>query len=134
MDIKLLIKEAINNLNNAYAPYSKFYVSAILYTKSGKIYKGVNIENASYPAGICAERSAISEAISHGDKDFEMIVIVGGKDGKVENYCPPCGICRQSLSEFVDDNFKIVLAKSEDDYKIYHIDDLLPESFSKNDL
>lgn len=134
MDVKILIKEAIDNLKNAYSPYSTFSVSSVLLMKSGKIYKGVNVENASYPVGLCAERNAMSTAISLGERDFDTMVIVGGKDGKIKDFCPPCGMCRQFIYEFADDDFKIILAKSADEYKTYNIKDLLPYSFDKKEL
>lgn len=84
---------------NAYAPYSKFKVGAALLAKSGRVYKGCNIENASYPAGICAERSALARAISDGEKDFKAIAIASPSSDK---FIYPCGICRQALLEFGD--------------------------------
>lgn len=123
--MKYPIKEAFEAKENAYAPYSEFKVGAALLCSDGSIYKGCNIENSSYSATICAERAALACAISDGKRDFTALVITGGDD-----YCYPCGICRQALSEFVDDDFKIVIAKSETETKVYKISELLPECFS----
>lgn len=128
--IEKLIKKAIEMLNFSYAPYSNFHVGAALLTSEGEIYKGCNIENAAYGPSNCAERTAIFKAVSEGKKEFEAIAVVGGKNGKIENFCPPCGVCRQVLAEFCKKDFKIVLAKSTNEYKIMTLEQLLPESFS----
>lgn len=128
-NIKDLIKETIDNKKNAYSPYSNFRVSALVVTKNGKIYKGVNIENASYPATICAERVALSAAIADGEKEIDTIILAA--DAKDTS---PCGVCRQFMSEFLDENSKIILANSLDDYKIYTMEDFLPHSFGKKHL
>lgn len=128
-DIEKLIDIAIKNKDNSYSPYSNFRVSAVLMTKSGKIYKGVNIENASYSPTICAERSAIAAAVSDGEKTIKYIVITGDSP-----YTYPCGLCRQVIREFADEKTQIIIAKSADDYKIHTIEELLPFSFSKEDL
>ena len=128
--IEKLIKKAIEMLNFSYAPYSNFHVGAALLTSKGKIYTGCNIENAAYGPSNCAERTAIFKAVSEGKKEFEAIAIVGGKNGKIENFCPPCGVCRQVLAEFCKKDFEIVLAKSTNEYKIMTLEQLLPESFS----
>ena len=128
--IEKLIKKAIEMLNFSYAPYSNFHVGAALLTSEGKIYTGCNIENTAYGPSNCAERTAIFKAVSEGKKEFEAIAIVGGKNGKIENFCPPCGVCRQVLAEFCKKDFEIVLAKSTNEYKIMTLEQLLPESFS----
>lgn len=128
--IEKLIKKAIGMLNFSYAPYSNFHVGAALLTSEGEIYTGCNIENAAYGPSNCAERTAIFKAVSEGKKEFEAIAIVGGKNGKIENFCPPCGVCRQVLAEFCKKDFEIVLAKSTNEYKIMTLEQLLPESFS----
>ena len=128
--IEKLIKKEIEMLNFSYAPYSNFHVGAALLTSEGKIYTGCNIENAAYGPSNCAERTAIFKAVSEGKKEFEAIAIVGGKNGKIENFCPPCGVCRQVLAEFCKKDFEIVLAKSKNEYKIMTLEQLLPESFS----
>lgn len=128
-NIEELIQIALDNKENSYSPYSNFRVSAVVMTKNGEIYKGVNIENASYPATICAERSALAAAISEGVRDFHTIVITG--DSK-DTY--PCGVCRQFMAEVLDTDTKVVIANSPTDYKTYSMEDLLPHSFSKKDL
>ena len=128
--IEKLIKKAIEMLNFSYAPYSNFHVGAALLTSEGEIYTGYNIENAAYGRSNCAERTAIFKAVSEGKKEFEAIAVVGGKNGKIENFCPPCGVCRQVLAEFCKKDFEIVLAKSTNEYKIMTLEQLLPESFS----
>lgn len=106
----------------AYARYSGFRVGAALVAKSGQVYLGVNIENASYPAGICAERSAISAAVTAGERDFTAIAICGGLASEP---CFPCGICRQVLSEFCGPDFPVILSTG-----IYPLKNLLPHSFT----
>lgn len=128
--IEKLIKKAIEMLNFSYAPYSNFHVGAALLTSEGEIYTGCNIENAAYGPSNCAERTAIFKAVSEGKKEFEAIAVVGGKNGKIENFCPPCGVCRQVLAEFCKKDFEIVLAKSTNEYKTMTLEQLLPESFS----
>ena len=140
-----LIEQAFQALPRAYAPYSHFHVAAALLCRDGEIYMGCNVENASYPAGICAERSAFSaavssgkrqfKAVSEGVREFDAIAIVGGKDGKAQDYCAPCGICRQVMREFVrPDEFLILLAKSPSEYREYTLSQLLPESFGPENL
>lgn len=128
-EIEKLIAKTIKNKKNSYSPYSNFRVSALVKTKSGKIFKGVNIENAAYSPTICAERSALASAISNGEREFSYIIINGDSKDTF-----PCGVCRQFIREFADSDTKIVIANSADDYKIYTIEDLLPHSFSKKDL
>lgn len=128
--IEKLIKKAIEMLNFSYVPYSNFHVGAALLTSEGEIYTGCNIENAAYGPSNCAERTAIFKAVSEGKKDFEAIAVVGGKNGKIEDFCPPCGVCRQVLAEFCKKDFEIILAKSTYEYKIMTLEQLLPESFS----
>lgn len=123
MNINELIKLAFDAQKNSYSPYSNFAVGACVLSKNQKVYCGANIENSSYPAGICAERVALSKAISEGEKEFEIIVITANGD----NYPYPCGICRQFLSEF--GNMKVVVAKSIDDYKEFMLSELLPNAF-----
>lgn len=122
--MKYPIKEAIEAKKRAYAPYSGFHVGAALLCENGKVFAGCNIENSSYPVTLCAERSAIASAISSGEIKFRAIVISGDTD-----YCAPCGMCRQMMDEFVTDDFEIVLAKNEDEYKVYKMKDILPLSF-----
>ena len=116
--------------NFSYAPYSNFTVGAALLTDEGEIYTGCNIENAAYGPSNCAERTAVFKAVSEGKKNFKAMAVVGGLNKKIEDYCSPCGVCRQVLAEFCDKDFKVIMAKSLDDIKILTLGDLLPESFS----
>ena len=125
MDSKALIQEAIEAKKNSYSPYSNFAVGAALLCKDGKIYRGCNIENGAYPTSICAERVALFKAVSEGERDFIGIAIVSSS-GEIT---PPCGACRQALSEFVKGDFKVILAKNQDEYKTYNFAELLPLSF-----
>ena len=129
MNEKELVKLAIMAKENSYAPYSNFHVGACLLSKSGKTYLGCNVENASYGACNCAERTAIFSAVANGEREFEAIAIVGSN---CNDYCFPCGICRQVMSEF--GNFKVIVIKNENDYKVYRVNDLLPESFNKDNM
>lgn len=130
MNYDTLIDAAIEAKENAYQPYSHFRVGAALLAKGGNIYKGCNIENVSFGATNCAERTAIFNAVSKGETDFEAIVVTGDGD-----YLPPCGICRQVMSEFVQpDTFKIILANSPEDYREYALVDLLPGVFTQDNL
>lgn len=129
-DEEVLIQKAYDMLAYSYVPYSCFHVGSALLCKDGKVFTGCNIENASYGPTICAERTAIFKAVSEGEKEFSAIVIVGGKDGKVTDYCPPCGVCRQVMMEFCDpDLFQIILAKPDSDVKVYTLRELMPEGF-----
>ena len=124
MDIKELIKAAKEASARSYSPYSKYKVGAALLTKNGKIYTGTNIENASFPAGMCAERVALFDAIKNGDTQFEALAIYA----EGVNFPFPCGICRQVISEFTRD-IKIIIARNEDDYLVKNISELLPDNF-----
>lgn len=134
MNNRDLILKAKEALLNAYAPYSDFKVGAALLTANDKIYTGCNIENASYTPTNCAERTAFFKAVSEGESCFKKIAIVGGLNGKITDYVSPCGVCRQVIREFCDNDFVIILAKSEDDYVEYKLSDMFPHSFSKNDI
>lgn len=138
MDEALLVKEAFKARQKAYAPYSEFKVGAALLTKSGKIYHGCNIENASYTPTNCAERTAFFNAVSEGEREFEAIAIVGFKEGTVpelEEYASPCGVCRQVMREFADPKtFKIVLASREDHYISFTLEQMLPLGFGPENL
>jgi len=133
--IKDLISKAAGMRKISYTPYSKFNVGAALLAKNGKVYTGCNIENASYTPTICAERTAFFKAVSENVREFTAIVIMGGRADSYElEYCFPCGVCRQVMSEFCDDDFNIIIAKSEDDYKVYTLPEILPERFGPKDL
>lgn len=128
-----LVKLAIKAANNSYSPYSDFKVGAALLTTDGKVYLGCNIENASYTPTNCAERTAFFKAISEGNKSFKAIAIVGGKNGEFNDFCSPCGVCRQVMQEFCDKNFIIILGNKKLEYKSYTLEELLPLSFELGD-
>ena len=125
-----LIKDALSMLKFSYAPYSRYFVGAALLAENGKIYTGCNIENVSSSPSNCAERTAFFKAVSEGEKKFKAIAIVGGPQGKTEKYCAPCGVCRQVMAEFCSPDFKVIMAKSPEDYKVKTLEELLPESFT----
>ncbi len=128
--INTLIEAALSARNNSYAPYSGYLVGAALLTKDGKIYKGGNIENASYGATNCAERTAFFKAISEGEREFDAIAITGGLKGEdPRDYAYPCGICRQVMQEFAKDDFTVIVAKSVGEYRVYQLSELMPCSF-----
>ncbi len=132
-----LISQALTARENAYAPYSRYAVGAAVVGESGRTYTGCNIENASYPAGICAERTAIFKAISEGERKITMIALVAAEQTKsapLPEYPSPCGICRQVMAEFCEEDTTILLAKSETDYREYTLSELLPLSFTAKDL
>ena len=135
MDKNALINKAIEMTERSYAPYSKFHVGAALLGKDGKVYTGCNVENAAYGPSNCAERTAVFKAVSEGCREFDAIAIAGGledSNGKpqINDYCPPCGVCRQVLAEFCDKDFKIVLTDGSGTIKEFTLGQLLPESFS----
>ena len=128
MDEKTLIKKALEVKEKAYVPYSNFHVGAALLTEDGKVYTGCNIEIASYSPTICAERTAIFKAISEGSTKIKTIAIVGDA-----GLTYPCGVCRQVIREFGKDA-KVIIAKTEDEYEEYTLEELLPNSFGPEDL
>ncbi|UJL48063.1 cytidine deaminase [Virgibacillus sp. NKC19-16] len=125
-----LLEEAINIRNKAYVPYSEFPVGAALLTKSGKVYTGCNIENASYPVSCCAERVAIFKAISEGETDFVEMAVAADTARPV----PPCGSCRQVMSEFFASTMNIHLTNLNKETKTISTEELLPFSFQPDDL
>ena len=128
MDNKNLIEAATEMLKYSYSPYSEFCVGAALLTQDGEIYTGCNIENASFSATVCAERTAIMKAVSNGKKNFSKIAIVGGKNGKITNFCFPCGVCLQVMSEFCKPDFKIIVFNGSDIAE-YSLSQLLAHGF-----
>ncbi len=129
MTEKELILQAIEASKNSYSPYSNYQVGATLLCKNGKVYRGCNIESATYSPTNCAERTAFFKAISEGDMDFEMIAVVGGQKNKPrDTYFYPCGVCRQVMAEFCNyETFKIIIAKSENDFEVITLKELLPK-------
>jgi len=125
-----LIKEALKYRERAYVPYSKFKVGAAVLMEDGNLYGGCNIENASFGATNCAERTAIFRAVAEGNKKLKAIAVVGD----LSTHTAPCGICRQVISEFGNKNTDIILVKNEEDYIIKKLEDILPEAFTKEDL
>ncbi|MBQ3081548.1 MAG: cytidine deaminase [Clostridia bacterium] len=132
MDTKL-VKMAIEARGNAYAPYSGFYVGAALLAEDGSVYTGCNIENASFGGTVCAERCALFKAVSDGKRGFKAIAVAGGK-GEVA-LTPPCGICRQVLSEHCDPSMAVLMAKDgEGTYFKTTLGELLPLGFGAEAL
>lgn len=133
--IRKLIKTAVRQLSYSYAPYSHFKVGAALLAENGTIYTGCNIENAAYTPTNCAERTAFFKAVSEGVRTFKAICITGGMNGELTDYTAPCGVCRQVMMEFCSpEEFEIILAKGEDDYKMYKLKDLMPLGFGPGNL
>ena len=120
-----LLELADNAMKNAYAPYSKFSVGAALLCSDGTVYTGCNVENASYGASNCAERTAIFKAVSEGHRDFSAIAIISSGGG--ETY--PCGICRQVMAEFAP-NLRVILRNTEKETVSYNFKDMMPYIFS----
>lgn len=129
MNYQALVEEAVKAREKAYAPYSNFRVGAALETFDGKIYTGCNIENASFGLAICAERVAIFKAISDGCRDFKAIAVVGDTD----NYCSPCGSCRQVMAEFAPD-MPVIMVGANKEYQVQKVRELIPGYFSKDEL
>ena len=129
MDKQLLCKQAIDAMNNAYAPYSDCCVGAALLCADGSVFTGCNIENASFSATVCAERTALFKAVSEGKREFVAIAVVGSKNGNIEGSFPPCGVCRQVLSEFCPPEMPVLFVKNETEYEQHTLGQLLPYSF-----
>jgi cytidine deaminase len=134
MTDKELLSLAVKAMENSYSPYSGCKVGAALLTESGKVYLGTNIENAAFGPTICAERVAIFKAISEGEKFFSKIAVVGGKNGVINGIFAPCGVCRQVMREFCSDDFTVIMGISETEYKSLPLSELLPLSFSPEDV
>lgn len=128
-----LIGAAMDAMKSAYAPYSGFTVGAALLSSGGEVYTGCNVENASYGACNCAERTAVFKAVSEGKLKYKGIAVVGGKNGAVRSFCTPCGICRQVLSEFADEGFFVLLCDGEKTERLL-LSELLPHSFTGKNL
>ncbi len=127
MDYEELIAKAMEAREKAHAPYSHFAVGAALLAKSGRVYTGCNVENASYGLSICAERTAVFKAVSEGERDFEAMAVVTDKG------VTPCGACRQVLLEFGED-IQVIVANETGGYRVFVLQELLPEAFDSDDL
>lgn len=135
IDAEALVQAALDARRNAYAPYSHYAVGASLLTEEGEIFSGCNIENASYGAANCAERTAFFRAVSLGKRKFRAIAVAGGMEGEQPvEYAYPCGICRQVMREFCGDDFKIIVARSENDFREYRLDEILPFGFGGDSI
>ncbi|MBS1485005.1 MAG: cytidine deaminase [Clostridium sp.] len=131
-----LIELACKGREQAYTPYSGFRVGAALLTRSGTVYLGCNIENASYGPTNCAERTAFFKAVSEGEREFEAIAIVGGPgEGRTGEMCAPCGVCRQVMMEFCDPKtFRIILENGGGKVRTFLLEELLPLGFGSDNL
>jgi cytidine deaminase len=135
LPVKKMIEQAVHAMGSAYTPYSGFKVGAALLAGNGRIYQGCNIENAAYTPCNCAERTAFFKAVSEGERQFDAICIVGGKDGILTEFTPPCGVCRQVMMEFCNpEKFKIILAVNQENYQIYTLAELFPLGFGPANL
>ena len=130
MDYKNLVKTALDYRERAYAPYSNFKVGAAVLFESGNVYGGCNIENASFGATNCAERTAIFTGVASGETKIKVIAIAGS----TEEYTYPCGICRQVLCEFADGDAVVILVKNEDDYIVKTMEEVMPGAFRKEKI
>ena len=134
MSNKDLVVAAFAAMEKAYAPYSGYTVGSALLSKSGKVYTGCNVESASYSPTNCAERTAFFKAISEGEREFEKIAVVGGKNCNVTELFMPCGVCRQVMAEFCAKDFEIIVAKSTDEFYSFTLEQLLPHGFSPKNI
>ena len=135
MSDEQLIEEALRAREFSYSPYSSYQVGAALLCEEGKVYSGCNIENAAYGPTNCAERTAFFKAVSEGVLSFKKIAIVGSPKGEVTQYAFPCGVCRQVMMEFCNPKeFQIIVAKSPEDYKVFSLQELMPEGFGPGNL
>ena len=136
LPVEELVEKAMKAMEMSYSPYSGFKVGACLLTSDGEYYTGCNIENAAYTPTNCAERTAFFKAVSEGERSFTAIAIAGGaEDAKELEYCSPCGVCRQVMMEFCDpETFQVVLVKSETEYQVFTLQEILPLGFGPKDL
>ncbi len=128
MTPEMLIEQAKQAMQNAYAPYSGYMVGAALLCADGRVFTGCNVESASYSPTICAERTAFVKAVSEGCRKFTALAVCGGKDGEIAGLFPPCGVCRQVIAEFCDNDFPVYLA-DKDGYQTRTLAELLPDRF-----
>ena len=130
-----LVELAKEAMTHAYVPYSGYKVGAALLCADGTVYQGCNIENAAYGPTNCAERTAFFRAVFEGERDFEAICVVGGKEGIPTSYAAPCGVCRQVMMEFCNpETFQIIIAIDEEHYSIHTLKELLPLGFGPDNL
>ena len=129
MSPEKLVELAKEAMARAYAPYSRYKVGAALLCKDGTVYQGCNIENAAHSPTNCAERTAFFKAIYDGKREFSAIAVCGGKDGVISGLFPPCGVCRQVMREFCEEDFRIYMVTPEG-YEERTLAQLLPDSFS----
>lgn len=136
--IERLVQLAIQARIHSYAPYSRFYVGAALLAEDGTVYTGCNIESAAFSPSNCAERTAFFKAVSEGKRQFQAIAVAGGSEPlgatALERAVTPCGVCRQVMAEFCQPTFQIIAVRSEKDYRIFSLQELLPQSFGQADL
>ena len=128
-----LVALAVEAMSHAYVPYSGYKVGAALLTSDGRVYQGCNIENASYTPTVCAERTAFFKAVYDGARDFSAIAVVGGKNGELTGFFPPCGVCRQVMREFCGDDFTVYLGGANGAIETLTLKDILPYSFSASE-
>lgn len=124
-----LIQAAKNAMTHAWAPYSGFMVGAALLAQDGRVFTGCNIENASFSVTACAERTALFKAVSEGCRSFTALAVVGGKGGVCDDFAWPCGACRQALSEFCGEDFRVILWKDDGTMRAFPLGELLPGTF-----
>jgi cytidine deaminase len=129
-----LVRTAVDAAKKSYSPYSNFCVGAALLCADGEIFEGTNVENVSYGATNCAERTAFFDAVMNGKRDFVAIAIVGSKRGEeITSYCAPCGICRQVMAEFCGEDFEILLYDGKS-IAVRTLGEVLPGAFDKSNL
>ncbi len=129
MTAEKLCALAVEAMGHAYVPYSGYKVGAALLCADGSVYQGCNIENAAYGPTNCAERTAIFKAVYDGHHQFTAIAVCGGKDGNITGAFPPCGVCRQVMSEFCSDDFVIYMVGADGTYETFTLAQLLPHRF-----
>ena len=133
MTAEKLVELSIEAMHHAYAPYSGYKVGAALLCADGTVYQGCNIENASYSPTNCAERTAFFKAIYDGHRDFAAIAVCGGKDGVITGPFPPCGVCRQVMREFCEDDFQIHMVGANGTWETCTLAQILPYSFKASE-
>lgn len=125
-----LVAMAVEAMGHAYVPYSGYKVGAALLCADGTVYLGCNIENASFTPTVCAERTAFFKAVFDGHRDFTAIAVVGGRDGIITGFFPPCGVCRQVMREFCRDDFMLYMGGANGTIEAHSLREILPYSFS----